>query len=126
MNSLSNTDFLKVCSPPKRKHLSITIFKLVSHLTKTTPTSDEWSYVPEVWGKGGESKSEWERKSKEENKTKPCKYIIFSCSGNIEIKIKDTKMPLGEKYMKTFKKGYIMIYTAKASIKNLKKHLSPP
>lgn len=54
------------------------------------------------------------------------KYIIISCGGNMDIKIKDTKMPLGEKYMKTLKKGCIIIYMAKASRKNFKKHFPPP
>lgn len=59
--------------------------------------------MPEVWGKRGESKPEWERKSKE-GKKEACKYIIFPCSGNMKIKIKDTKMPLGEKYMNFLKR----------------------
>lgn len=64
-------------------------------------------------------------KVKGEKNKQTCKYIIISCGGNMDIKIKDTKMLLGEKYMKTLKKGCIMIYMAKTSRKNFKKHCSP-
>lgn len=64
-------------------------------------------------GTGRESKPEWERKSKEKTKQKkPSKYIIFPCNADMEIKIKDIKMPLGKKSYENFSQGYIMICMA--------------
>lgn len=78
-------------SHPQRKCLGLTIFKLVSHLTKTIPGFDKWSYMPEggvglfvffflVGGRGWRIKT-WMEKSKGWRGGGPgvggtCRYII--------------------------------------------------